>query len=89
MHLLHAQKGFLVYPIREKDDKEIDDGKLVEARIRELNGFSGTIGRLPFFIPQGAENEDDFEKQMEKAETAFLKSLTEQLNPKTESAGKV
>ena len=76
MHILKAEKGFLAYPIQRGDEKEIEDeGKLKEARIRELNGFGGTIGRLPFYIPQTVETEEAFEEEMKKEEEVFLKSL--------------
>ena len=75
MHIHNAKRGFLVYPIQKGDETEVEDNeKAVTSRIRELNGYGGKIGRLPFFIPQQAENETDFKKLMKEAENDFLDS---------------
>ena len=81
MHILPATKGFLVYPIRKGDNTEIDGEKIADKKQtpRTLAGYGGTIGRIPFEIPQ--ENDETvFIEEMKEQETKFLTDLENNLS---------
>lgn len=77
LYLLKADNGFLVYPIQTGDNT--NEETVTEARIRTLNGYGGTIGLIPFEIPQ-AEDETIFIEEMKEQETKFLTDLKNNLS---------
>lgn len=68
LHVLAAERAGLAYPSKWKSDY-VHAGK--------LDGFGGSLFKLPLMIPQNVESYDEFVTVIQESEMSFTSSLIE------------
>ena len=71
MHILHSRAGAFIYPSSDCADTK---------SLGTLNGYGGSMYKIPFFIDQKAASMQDFVKKMEESEQKFCDSMARLFN---------